>query len=736
VTADPTPASWPARVRLVIFTAAVLLSAALLFVVQPMFARMVLPMMGGTPATWTTCLLFFQVTLLAGYLYVHLTSTRLTGRAQAVVHLALLLTVVAVSPLMAPPPAAAAGVAPTVWLVTTLASCVGLPFLAVSGTAPLLQRWYAGATGRDPYFLYAASNLGSLVGLLGYPLVVERTLTLAGQRSVWMGGFAVLALLIATCAAAVWRTDPATPLTPAADRAADVAITGGDRLRWLVLALVPSSLLLGVTTHISTDVAAVPLLWVVPLALYLGSFILAFAAPPPIPQHWVARLTPVAIVVAVIARVVGTSWWVGLAVHLTAFAVVALAFHRELSDRRPGPAGLTQYFLIISVGGAVGGLVNAVVAPLVFTSVAEYPLMLAVAAALRPAPGWRGGRAEPAALVLGVPLVVFAVLTAVWTAGLAASAGAGANATGFWLAAAVALVVTNRRPAFAVAVGFAVTAHLALERPESGRILFAARSFFGVHRVLENDDRTMHRLTHGTTLHGWQRLGTGRCEPTSYYHPDGPIGQLFREGRTGAGDVAVIGLGAGGLACYAPAGSRWTFLEIDPLVERIARDPALFTFLTLSPGQPRVVIGDGRLRLRELPAGSLDTVVIDAFSSDAVPVHLLTREFVALALERVRVDGRVVFHISNRYLDLAPVVAAAAASLGAHAFEQAYAAAHPDAVASRWLVVGRPQAVTNLAADTRWRAPAAGGRMWTDDFSDILDVVAWDPRQAMPVVAR
>jgi SAM-dependent methyltransferase len=381
----------------------------------------------------------------------------------------------------------------------------------------------------------------------------------------------------------------------------------------------------------------------------------------------------------------------------------------------------------------VGGLVNAVVAPLVFTQVAEYPLMLAVAAALRPAPAWRGGRDEPAALVFGVPLMVFTVLMATWSAGLASGASLGANVTGFWLAAAAALAAVNRRAAFAAAVSLAVLAHLTLPRRDDGSVLYAARSFFGVHRVLESQDRTMHRLTHGTTLHGWQRLGTGRCEPTSYYHPDGPIGQLFRAGRTGTRDVAVIGLGAGGLACYAPAGSRWTFLEIDPLVERIARDPALFTFLALSPGAPRVVIGDGRIRLRELAAGTLDTLVIDAFSSDAVPVHLLTREFVALALERVRPDGRVVFHISNRYLDLGPVLAAAAASLGAEAFEQAHAASHPDAVPSRWLVVGRPATLADLAADARWWAPTADGRMWTDDFSNILDVIAWDPRQAMPV---
>ena len=355
------------RAPLALFAVAVLLSAALLFVVQPMFARMVLPMMGGTPATWTTCLLFFQITLLLGYLYVHVTSARLSDRAQAVVHVLLLLTVVAVFPLAAPVAAPPSRGAPVVWLLSTLATCVGLPFLAVSGTAPLLQRWYARASGRDPHFLYAASNLGSLVGLLGYPLVVERSLTLAGQRRAWSIGFAVLAVFIAGCAATVWRRRSRSVEPEVATAAAPArSVRATDRAWWLALALVPSSLLLGVTTHITTDVAAAPLLWVVPLAIYLLSFVAAFASPPPISHRWIARLVPVAIVAVSIALVAGVSWWVGLAVHLTAFAVIALACHRELSERRPGADGLTRYFLLIAAGGALGGLLNAVVAPALF----------------------------------------------------------------------------------------------------------------------------------------------------------------------------------------------------------------------------------------------------------------------------------------------------------------------------------------------------------------------------------
>jgi hypothetical protein len=703
-----------------VFTAAVLLSAALLFVVQPMVARMVLPLLGGTPATWTTCLLFFQVVLLVGYLYVHLSVSHLGPRAQAVVHLALLALVIGGAPLAAPP-ATGPVAAPVAWLLTTLATSVGLPFLAVSGTAPLLQRWYVQAAGRDPYFLYAASNAGSLVGLLGYPFAVEPSLTLAGQRAAWSAGFLVLTGLIAACAATAW---PQTGAAPASVATAPLPpLTTRDRLWWLALAFVPASLLLGVTTHISTDVAAVPLLWVVPLAIYLLTFTAAFAAPPPIARRWPARLAAPAIAAAVAALVLGTGWRAGLLLHLSAFAVLATAFHRELADRRPPAGQLTQFFLIVSLGGALGGLFNALVAPRAFTDVVEYPLVLALAAALRPAPDWRAGRVEPAPLVLGLPVVVFAVVAAVWSLGLAAPAGLGASITGYWLLAALVLSIANRRAAFALAVAAVVAADLALPTLRDGQVIYAARSFFGVHRVVAAAGGSVHQLMHGTTLHGVERVAASGCEPTSYYHPDGPIGQLFRGRRIAAQTAAVIGLGAGGLACYQPAGATWTFLEIDPLVERIARDPTLFTFLARAPGTVRVAIGDGRQGLAAIGAGTLDLVIVDAFSSDAVPVHLLTREFVGLALARLRPDGVAVFHISNRYLRLGPVVARAAAGLGAAAVEQAAAPAAATAVASHWMVVGPPDAVARIGEDARWRPAVPGPRLWTDDYSNILDVL-------------
>ncbi len=684
-----------------------------------MVARMVLPRLGGTPATWTTCLLFFQVVLLLGYLYVHLTSTYLRTRAQAALHLTALTVAGVFLPLTAP--SGVPGEAPVSWLLSALATGVGLPFFALAATAPLLQRWYAQAAGRDPYFLYAASNGGSLVGLLGYPFAVEPALTLAAQRSAWTTGFLVLAALIAGCAALVWRrVGTEAPVVP---EAAAVALSPRERLRWLVLAFVPSSLLLGVTSHISTDVAAVPLLWVVPLALYLLTFSAAFASPPPISHRWTSRLVAPAIAAAVVGLVFGLGWRTSLAVHLAAFAVVAMALHRELAERRPPPAQLTQFFLIVSIGGAAGGLFNALVAPSLFTQVAEYPLVLALAAALRPAAGWRDGRDEPAALVLGVPLIACTAVAAAAALGVGAPAGFAATITGFWLIAAVVLAVTNRRAAFAVAVAAAVAAHLALPTLRDGRLLYAARSFFGVHRVVAAENGAIHRLMHGTTLHGIERVADSGCEPTSYYHPSGPIGQLFGAGQLGTAAVAIVGLGAGGLACYQPAGARWTFLEIDPVVERIARDPALFTFLARAAGDVQVVIGDGRLGLADMTPASLDTVIVDAFSSDAVPAHLLTREFVALVLDRLKPRGVAVFHVSNRYLELGPVVAAAAAAAGAVAVEQAFTPVTAEATESRWMAVGKPAAVAAIAADARWQPVPPAPRPWTDDYSSLLDVL-------------
>jgi len=723
-----------------LYAATILLSAALLFVVQPMFAKMILPRLGGTPAVWNTCVLFFQVVLLLGYLYVHvMTSSQLGLRAQVFLHVSLLLVTMSVLPITldgAFPPQEAD---PVWWLLGMLAASVGLPFFAVTATAPLLQRWFSQSSLRDPYFLYAASNLGSLIGLLGYPLVIERILRLIEQSAMWLFGFVLLTVLIAACGVMAlkhhrqfMRLGATRDLTAEPRDEPRSTDSWRQRLSWLFLAFVPSSLMLGVTTHISTDVAAVPLLWVMPLSLYLLTFIAAFANRPPISRVWTTRVVPFLIIASLSGLLVGQGSWWWLAIHLVTFAAVALVCHRELAERRPHAEHLTEFYLWISLGGALGGTFNAIVAPMVFTQIAEFPLVLALAAFARPSPAWRSDRLEPWPLVLGVPLAVFGAVFVAWSAGLAGQLAPSVLVTTFWVVAALALTFANRTYAFAAAVAIAAVAHVSLPPQHRDRVIFAERTFFGVHRVVEDTPPTTHRLMHGTTLHGWENLRSrDACAPTSYYHPTGPVGQVFSTYGSRFQAVAVLGLGAGGLVCYGWPGTEWTFYEIDPVVERVARDAALFSFLRTTKAEVNVVLGDGRLTLASAEPGAYDIIVIDVFSSDAIPMHLLTQEFVTIAFDRLRPTGILAFHISNRYLDLEPVIAAAMRGAGATALEQLHHPATDDAVRSRWLVAARqPAAIAALAADPRWREARYGDKSWTDDFSNIFDVLAWTPEAA------
>ena len=707
---------------------AVLVSAALLFLVQPMFAKMILPRLGGTPAVWNTCLLFFQTTLLLGYLYVHVGAVRLSLRTQVAVHVTLMLVTLATLPIAVPTGEVTPGGSPVGWLLLTLAKSVGLPFFTVAATAPLLQRWFSLASGRDPYFLYAASNFGSLCGLLGYPLLVERLFRLDAQSALWFGGFALLlALMTISGLMAVRARAPMSSGASVAETRRLAPPTLTQRATWLGLAFVPSSLLLGVTTHISTDVAAVPLLWVVPLALYLLTFSAAFAVRPPISQLWATRVMPLLIVAMLGGLIANQRTWWWLVVHLAGFAVVAMVCHRSLADRRPPAEQLTGYYLWISLGGALGGLFNALVAPMLFTQIVEFPLVLALAAFFRPSPAWRANKQEPWGLLVGIPVLVYTVtIVASW---LQPTAGTPLDriTVAFLICASVALVFVNRTQMFAAAVSLLALAHVIHPQQPGSTLMFAARTFFGVHRVLEVSPTRQHRLTHGTTLHGWQNFDArNTCTPTSYYYPSGPAGQLFDAMGDRAKRVGVIGLGAGGLVCYGRPGAQWTFFEIDPMVERIARDPVLFTYLTNARADVNVVIGDGRQMLGRTAPETFDVIVIDAFSSDAIPMHLLTREFLASALERLKPGGVLAFHISNVYFDLEPVVAASLRGLAGAALFQYFISTNPDGLDSEWMVAARsPDDLAALASDSQWRVARPGPQGWTDDRSNIFDAIHW-----------
>jgi hypothetical protein len=746
-----------------LFSVALLVSAALMFSAQPMFARFVLPLFGGTPAVWNTSMLFFQAALLAGYAYAHVVTRRLGVRRAAVAHVGVLLVPLLVLPLGVPSEWAPRGdEAPVPRLLAALLTGVGLPFFAVATTAPLLQRWLSGTdhpAARDPYFLYRASNVGSVVGLLAYPLVLEPALRLGEQGAAWAVGYVVLVALVSACAVVTWRSRTAVsePLEARADvpdgdanappdappdqgeaepggAVANAPVNGARRLRWVGLAFVPSSLMLGVTSFATTDLAPIPLLWALPLALYLGSFILAFA--PGVRNERRHRFAVLALPVAALVLSVALLLeardppWLLIPLHFAGFFIAALACHGELALDRPPPARLTEFYLWIALGGVLGGVFNALLSPVLFDSLLEYPLALVLAClSLPPRPGRLPPGPQTRWLDVAAPLLLGATVAAI----LALASGGGEEAEiigrGFALSVAAGVALNFARRPLRLALSLATILLAGALVAPGGPVLFQERSFFGVNRV-EAQAGGFHVLVNGTTTHGGQYVDDpARARvPRTYYHPSGPIGQVMAETPRARGShrVAVLGLGTGALACYARQGEEWSFFEIDRTVERVARDPRLFTYLRDCPGRHRVVLGDARLSLGRAADRSFRLVVSDVFSSDVIPVHLMTREAVRLYRAKLVPGGLLALHISNRYLDLEPVTAALArdARLVCLARSERRRARGdvPGKMPSRWVVMARRRAeLGRLATDPGWRpCRAEGGDVWSDDFSNLV----------------
>jgi hypothetical protein len=723
-----------------VFTLTMFLSATLLFMVQPLFARMVLPLLGGSPSVWNTAMVFFQVVLLAGYLYAHVSTRWLGVRRQALVHVAVVLAPLLVLPIAIPggwsPPAEGN---PVLWLLALLLVAVGLPFFAVSATSPLLQAWFA-RTGHkqaaDPYFLYAASNTGSMLALLSYPLLIEWHLHLSEQRWLWAAGYIMLTALMLACVVITRRTVGHAAVAQAATQEPDGAVaplSRGRQLRWILLAFIPSSLMLSVTTHLSTTIAPIPLIWVVPLALYLLTFILVFSPRTSALQRACVRALPMVIVLLTLLMAAKLTGLPVLLPHLIAFFVAVMVCHGALAADRPDTRHLTTFYVCMSVGGALGGMFNALAAPWLFSGVTEYPLVLVLLCLVRPGatslPG-RGSidRASGVALCALLAMLVFDIVPAAWEL----------EPTVTVLILAVPVVVIYRfahRPMrLAAGVAAVFVAGSMVYGSGGGRTLHAERTFFGLHRVVVDAGEHYHSLVHGGTLHGRQSLDPARRrEPLTYYTSSGPIGQVFAAYANDPSKqrVAVIGLGAGSLACYKAAGQQWTFYEIDPAVERIARDPRYFTYLADCAPDAPTVIGDARLTLANAPMGGYDLIVLDAFSSDAPPVHLLTREALALYLDKLSPTGVLAFHISNLYLDLGPVVAGLAHDAGLSALAQKdrgllVSEAARGKNGSYWAAMARtPEALAPLSANPRWEPlPDHDGLpVWTDDFSSILSIL-------------
>lgn len=718
-----------------VFALALFTSAALLFWVQPLVAKMLLPLLGGAPSVWNTCMVFFQSLLLAGYAYALFVSQRLSLRNQAIVHAILLLAAGVVLPfglserVLSSLPTQSS---PILWLLTTLAVTVGPPFLLLSATAPLLQRWFSHSThkaARDPYFLYAVSNAGSMLALLGFPFLLEPVFAIRMQSTFWAVGYVALVVLIITCALLLNARRAISDQREIAVEQTEIKIQKSQRFEWVLFAFVPSSLMLGVTTYIATDVASVPLIWIIPLALYLLTFIVAFGNKQIIKLPLASILFPIALVVlgALIILSPPISVWVTITLHLLVFFFAALVSHQRLAQSRPHVSKLPEYYLWIAVGGVLGGIFNAIVAPMVFSTPFEYPAAIILACLIRPVTTQEQKTKSLMRTTFPVFIFVltFALALTIPRLELRAQLEQGLV---LLLPLVLCFVFSFRRP-FIFALSLAALMFASIPYVNASvQTLTTQRNFFGVWRVTTSPNEEFRRLYHGSTVHGVQMKDEARkCMSTSYYHRTGPVGDVFDVygSKPANPSVAIVGLGAGAISTYSLPGQQWDFYDIDPAIVHIASEPTYFSFLSdCMKGSYRMILGDARLSLRDAPAGKYGLFVMDAFSSDSVPAHLLTTEAMDLYLHKLSNDGMFAFHISNRYLNLEPLLSGLSKRAGLSAYirrdpEKGMNGKYP----SVWVVMARNDAALgSIPSDSRWKR-LQGDTVWTDDFSNILSLL-------------
>ncbi|MEM8690345.1 MAG: fused MFS/spermidine synthase [Pseudomonadota bacterium] len=715
----------------ILFTATIFLSASLLFFVQPLFAKLVLPLLGGAPAVWTTAMLFFQTVLIGGYLYAHLLSRYVPLRGQLLTHLAVWAVALTFLPLSVPADwQFDEGVALPLQTLAIFAVGVGAPFAMLSANAPLIQSWYAksgGPSADDPYFLYAASNIGSLVALLAFPLVAE---PLFGARVTgygWAAGFILLGGLLMLVMLTLKQSVARDRKTDETEDDVRPAVGAKSILRWLFIAFVPSSLMLVVTTKISTDVGSLPLVWVVPLSLYIFSFVLTFTNTPKLSDRVIDILFVVSLFCLAATLTLGHGGILKLPqaiILCLALFAVALKAHRMLYLSRPNVDGLTVFYLIMSIGGAIGGLFNSIVAPVFFNSLLEAPLTALAAAVLltigTDAAGHR--RAVTRGVVLG--FVGICVMVGLLATGLPPK---NANLISFGLLVCAAIVLRPINTWLPLSVVLAsVGAGLVVKH--SNNIVLQDRSFFGHHIVREADGLRLYN--HGTTLHGMQRIAEtdGKPTPLSYYHPTSPMAQVVTAAALpNDAAIGIVGLGVGSLACYAQPGQDWHFYEIDQKVIEIAQDPNLFSFLSSCTPEAPIYLGDARLVLERQDL-TFDVLVIDAYSSDAVPIHLLTREAMQIYLDRLAEDGVLVMHISNRYYDLRKPISQLAQDADLAIFQQRQAQTKIETdggTGSEVLALTRSSEVFEaMSLGTDWKPlNPVPGRVWTDDRANPLSAL-------------
>ena len=727
--------------RYFLFALTLLTSSSLLFVVQPMVAKMVQPVLGGTPAVWNTAMVFFQALLLAGYLYAHLTTRWLGTRRQALLHLVVMLVGLAFLPIAFEAPQDPTAIdLPAIWLLLTLVVGVGWPFFVISTSAPLLQKWFSTIDhpdAADPYFLYAASNVGSVFALLAYPFLIEPRIGLQTQSWLWFVAYGILCASVAVCAIILWKSPPPDEKAHEAQAppASATPLSWERRGRWVIWAFIPSSMMLGVTTFITTDVAPMPLLWIPPLAVFLISFIVVFARRQFIPLNAWLALFPVFLVALSTLYLTdspGPLWLITL-VNFAGLFIFCMVFHGLLAADRPHTEDLTEFYLWMSFGGMMGGVFNALIAPVLFNQLLEYPVLLMVAALMFPRRAYHKTwvrRSLIASLIAGLVFCLFLTFRFLNFSTTEFTYAAGCL-TGFVVAITVTLFL-QRWLAYLLA-GLILVITVFHAQPAHHE-LHVERSFFGTHAVVHYEHDNIHGLMHGTTLHGIQFQDEAlRHMPASYHHARGPIGQVFQRlsTRTDRSPVAVAGLGAGALAAYANPDQEMDFYEIDPVVKEIASTPEYFTYLEDCRGHCSVILGDARLQLEAAEDERYELIVMDAYSSTAVPVHLLTREAVEIYLEKLRPDGILAFQISNRFLNLEPPLTQIAEELGLESRVQHHNITHTDprwaflGQSSDWVIMARDRnALGTLAYDKRWLdlEPVDDMEVWSDDYANVMRV--------------
>jgi hypothetical protein len=712
------------RLLTLLFTVTTFWASTLLFLLEPMFAKMILPLFGGSPAVWNTAMVFFQLVLFLAYIYSHYVA-RQRHPQSVLIHSVAVFAPCFLLPIGIRCAGNLGAVVshPAVAVLTIAVTSIGLPFFIVATSAPLLQKWFS-HTGHpyaaNPYFLYAASNAGSLVGLGLYPCLLEPKLRTSQQTVIWSMGYVVFMLLTITCGLARYICGTSVAPSIATNKGKGPNLT--DKLLWAALAFVPASLLYAFTAQLSTDFPPIPLLWVLPLGFYLATFILVFSIRFERFRH-VIKVLPTIIVMAMICFLFPNirAWGAIGVMKLCCFVIIAFAFHAELARRRPTGQHLTEYYLWVSAAGICGGLLNSFVAPVVFTEYWEYPLTLVVAAALLPI--IKGvSRRSINLRIIGIALGSISAV-GIFLQGKHFPGADLIKLTALIMGSLLCLRVPLKWTAGAlllisVSIGWVAHPHQ----------LYRDRSFFGKYQVTTDPDEKWHILIHGTTIHGLQQVTAAppKVTPAAYYMP---VKAAFEVGLSNnpSANIVVVGLGAGMVARYLGAEQSMTFYEIDPLVEHIAN--RYFTFLSERAGREKVVLGDARLALINAAPHSYDFIVLDAFSSDAIPAHLLTKEAFRLYREKLTKDGLLLVHITNRYLDLAPVVAASSAQTGRSMLllndvPEKAAEASLGRWPSKWVIVLPSDREREFEAHG-WKLYTGPSVEWTDDRSSIFSLIKW-----------